>query len=256
MLQSSQTILRVGLLATGNEITEGEILNTDGQLIAQALTTNGFKIGLHIVTPDIDEDIEQALRFLLSSHHIVIITGGLGPTSDDRTRNALSAVTEQQLQFDEKSWQNICERIQQRLNREPHESNRQQAFFPQGATIIPNPNGTAAGCWIDHDNKIIFMLPGPPPECLAMFEAVVLPKLLNLKMRQQQTKLTWRLKGAVESEIAALIDEAVKDYPVKTGYRAASPYLDIKIYAEQNLDMTELLKIIQKIIAPYLVTDE
>lgn len=249
-------LLRIALLATGNEITEGDILNTDGQLIAQILTANGFHIGLHVVAPDDDEDIKKALEFLLAEHQAVIMTGGLGPTSDDRTRNALSTVSERELEFDETSWQQICERVQKRLGREPHPSNRQQALFPKDATIIPNPNGTAAGCWLKHENKMIFMLPGPPKECLPMFETAVLPQLLQLKSPQKKIKYTWKLKDAVESEIAALIDEAVKNYPVQTGYRADSPYLEVKIYLSDESAKDELLEIIHKIISPYLVLEQ
>lgn len=246
---------RIALLATGNEITEGDILNTDGQLIAQALAANGFAIGLHVVAPDNDEDIKNSLEFLLKSHQAVIITGGLGPTSDDRTRNALSAVTHQELQFDDFSWQCICERVQKRLGREPHPSNRQQALFPRGAHIIANPNGTAAGCWMSFQKKMIFMLPGPPRECLQMFQEIVLPLLLKQEIQNKKRKYSWRLKNAVESDIAAQIDEAVKNYAVQTGYRAESPYLEVKIYAEQNAELDQLIIVIKKIIEPYLATD-
>lgn len=250
--------MRIGLLATGNEITEGDILNTDGQLIAQQLTSHGFVIGLHVITPDKDDDIANALHFLLQSHDVVIITGGLGPTSDDRTRNALSAVTKRELLFDEASWQLICERVQKRLGRAPHPSNRQQAYFPQGAVIIPNKNGTAAGCWMSYKEKqTIFMLPGPPRECLPMFTEVVLPQLLNQISHGKKIKLSWKLKDVVESEIAALIDEAVKNYSVETGYRAHSPfYLEVKIYAVKNEQFEEMLSVVKAIITPYLLTDD
>lgn len=248
--------LRIGLLATGNEITEGDILNTNGQFIAQTLTHQGLTMGLHVIVPDIDADIESSLRFLLQTHQAVILTGGLGPTSDDRTRNALSAVTQQELEFDATTWQHVCDRVHQRLGREPHPSNRQQALFPKGAHIIPNINGTAAGCWITHKNQTLYMLPGPPRECLPMFEEVVLPHLLSQKTGTKQTKLSWHLKDAVESDIAALIDEAVKGFPVQTGYRANSPFLEIKIYVPVDGHFEEMLLTIEKIVAPYLNTGD
>lgn len=250
------SMVRIGLLATGNEITEGDILNTDGQVIAQALAKLGYTLGLHVVAPDDDNDIQQALRFLLQTHDVVIMTGGLGPTSDDRTRYALSAVTGQELQFDEASWEQICVRVQQRLGREPHPANRQQALFPRGAQVIPNKNGTAAGCWLQHESKTIYMLPGPPLECIPMFEETVLPHLLAQYLHSAKTKLTWQLKGAVESEIAALIDEAVQGFPVQTGYRAHSPFLEIKIYMPAGAQLDAMLAAVEKIVAPFLVKDE
>lgn len=244
--------MRVGLLATGNELTEGDILNLDGQAIAHTLQEQALPIGLHVITPDDEEDIKKALKFLLQSHNIVIMTGGLGPTSDDITRNALSNVIGKELRFDETSWQHICARVQERLGRMPHESNRQQAFFPEGANIIPNPNGTAAGCWVAYKKKTIYMLPGPPKECIPMFLEVVLPHILTQHTPRDLVKLSWRLQGAVESDMAALIDEAVKNYPVTTGYRAEFPFLEVKIYTAHHEQFDEMVATIKKIIAPYL----
>lgn len=242
---------RIGLLATGNELTEGDILNLDGQAIARTLQDQGLPIGLHVIVPDQIKDIQNALKFLLQSHTIVILTGGLGPTSDDVTRNALSNLLGKELKFDEASWQHICARVQQRLGREPHESNRQQALFPEGAHIIPNPNGTAAGCWVQHKTKTIYMLPGPPKECIPMFLEEVLPNILTQHTPRDLIKLSWQLQGAVESELAALIDEALKKYPVTTGYRADSPYLEVKIYTAHHPEFNEMLEIIEKILEPY-----
>lgn len=252
---TTEKLFRIGLLATGNEITEGEILNLDGQLIAQSLTAQGIPIGLHVIVPDIDLDLQNALRFLLQSHQAIIITGGLGPTSDDRTRYALSEITGKKLEFDETTWQHICQRVQKILGREPHPANRQQALFPQGATIIPNEYGTAAGCYLEHNGQMIYMLPGPPRECMALFEQAVLPHLLTLET-DKTIKLSWRLKGVVESDLAALVDAAVKNYPVTTGYRADSPFLDVKIYTQHHAQYDEMLIAIQKIIGPYLFLDQ
>lgn len=244
---------RVGLLATGNELTEGDILNTNGQTIAQALVQHGFEIGLHVVAADNDADLEAALTFLLPTHKAIILTGGLGPTSDDRTRQALSKVTHAELQFDETVWQNICERAQTRYGRQPHPANRQQALFPQGAVVLPNPEGSAAGCKMQYQNNLIYMLPGPPHECLPMFENFVLPDLITNIPHENRIKLSWQLQGALEGEIAALIDEAVKNYPVITGYRANKPYLEVKIYSYKHDKFDEMIIEIKKIISPYLV---
>lgn len=250
--QSFSKKFRIGLLATGNELTEGDILNLDGQAISKTLQEQGLPIGLHVITPDQENDIKKGLNFLLQSHTMVIITGGLGPTSDDITRNALTSIIGKELKFDETSWQHICQRIHQRLGREPHESNRQQAFFPEGAHIIPNPNGTAAGCWVEYKKKTIYMLPGPPKECIPMFLEVVLPDILSKHTPRDLVKLSWRLQGAIESDMAALIDEAVKNYPVITGYRAEFPFLEVKIYSTHHAEFDEMLAIVKKIIEPYL----
>lgn len=248
-----QHTTRIALLATGNELVEGDILNTNGQVIAQTLVKHGFELGLHVVAADDDADLETALTFLLPLHKAVIITGGLGPTSDDRTRQALSKVTRAELQFDETVWQSICELFQTRLGRQPHPVNRQQALFPHGSTVLPNPEGSAAGCKMQYQNNLIYMLPGPPNECLLMFENFVLPDLITNIPHENRIKLSWQLQGASEGEIAALIDEAVKDYPVITGYRASKPYLEVKIYSYHHDKFDEMIIAIKKIIGPYLV---
>lgn len=248
----------VGFLATGNEIVEGDILNTNGQTIAHSLVEQGLTAGMHVMASDRQIEIEVGLRFLLEHHEAVITIGGLGPTSDDRTRFALSAVVNQPLVFDESSWQHICQRFKQ-LNLSftdtVQATNRQQAFFPIGAIIFPNENGSAAGCLVEYQTKKIFMLPGPPHECLPMFEKFVLPLLIN-QVAHKITKLHWVLTGAIESDIAERVDTAVKNFAVTTGYRAAKPYLEVKIYVQDDVDIEAVKNVVEAIIGPYLFTLE
>lgn len=245
----------IGLLATGNELCEGDVLNTNGPAIARILMEHDCTIGFHVTASDAESDIVAALQFLLQHHNVVIITGGLGPTSDDRTRYALSTVIGQELIFDEASWENIKARLQ-RFGFAVHPDNRQQALFPQGAQIIPNKNGSAAGCRVAYQDKIIYMLPGPPSECLPMFNEFVLPALHTEKSAASKTKLMWKLLGAVEGDIAALIDAAVKPYSVMTGYRFDAPYLDVKIYTTQHEKYEEMLVVANNILNPYIVSND
>lgn len=248
--------ITIGLLATGNEIVEGDILNTNCQNIARILSDHALPICLHVSTSDKDTDIVEGLRFLLTTHSVIIITGGLGPTSDDRTRFALSTVIGKELIFDEPSWQHICVRYQSLLKVMPSENNRQQALFPQGARILPNKNGTAAGCSVVFQHKTIYMLPGPPNECLPLFHEFVLPELLKNYNAPQKIKLRWRILGAIESEIAALIDEAMQPFAVTTGYRIDYPYLEIKIYVDSRKNIATIKNLLNKILEPYLINTE
>lgn len=247
---------QIGFLATGNEVVEGDILNTNGQNIARRLVETGLTIGMHVATSDREAELEAGLRFLLTHHDTVITIGGLGPTSDDRTRFVISKVLNQPLVFDEKSWQNIRERFARfnlKWTDDLENANRQQALFPEGATILANDNGSAAGCAMTYQDKKIFMLPGPPNECLPMFEKFVLPVLVK-KVVNKTTKLQWLLLGAIEGEIASLVDAAVKNYPVITGYRIAQPYLEVKIYVTEAIDLDALNSVMEKIVSPYLVS--
>jgi molybdenum cofactor synthesis domain-containing protein len=251
-MQAQNLKLVIGLLATGNELTEGDILNTNGQIIARQLTDFGFSVGMHVMTSDTEQAIVQALQFLLIHHSIIIITGGLGPTTDDRTRFALSTVINKPVIFNETVWNTILERYKRLgIQAPPHPSNQQQALFPLDAVILPNNNGSAAGCYINYQNKIIYMLPGPPNECLPMFIEYVLPHLLA-QQNNIIKKLKWRLLGVIESDIAAKVEEAVKDYPVITGYRVDYPYLDVKIYLEDKAYVKEIENKINTLFSNYM----
>ena len=149
MPRDLSAINKVALLATGDEISNGDILNTNTKELAARLFNHGIHIGNHLVTGDNTADIELAIKFLLDSHDALIITGGLGPTSDDLTRYALSKAINRPLHFHEEVWQNIVNRLRHFGYDSPPPSNRQQAIFPEGASIIPNPNGTAAGCFLE-----------------------------------------------------------------------------------------------------------
>jgi len=246
---------KIALLATGDEISNGDILNTNSQEIAQRLYNQGMHVGMHMTTPDTVTEIEQAIYFLLQSHCALIITGGLGPTSDDLTRYALGNALKRPLIFDETTWHAITERFTKLGYGEPPQSNRQQALFPQGATIITNPHGTAAGCQMQHDGKWIFMLPGPPPECLPMIETTAIPCLIQAGLQHTLYRKNWLLFGVSEGQIAEELDAIAKPFSCTTGYRLFYPYIEFKIYSNHEKDFAALLPLIEKTITPYLISN-
>ncbi len=246
---------QIALLATGDEISQGDILNTNSQEIAHRLFKNGMRVGMHMVTSDAVAEIEQAMTFLLASHDALIITGGLGPTSDDLTRFALAKATLRSLIFDTTVWDDIVKRLKHFGYNTPPLSNRQQAFFPEGATIIPNPNGTAAGCLLEYQNKFIFMLPGPPSECLPMFEQAALPLLKKAGFSHIEYHKNWLLFGVSEGEIAEKLDALAKPYDCMTGYRLFYPYLEFKIHSNSQEDFEKVVPQIENLIRPAIFGD-
>ncbi|MCC2666509.1 MAG: molybdopterin-binding protein [Gammaproteobacteria bacterium] len=244
----------IALLATGDEICNGDILNSNSQEIAQRLFSNGIQTGIHITVADNLADLEMAMNFLLQNHRALITIGGLGPTSDDLTRQAVSHTIQRPLVFDESSWQSIIERLHRFGIHTPPESNRQQALFPKDAMIIPNPNGTAAGCMIQHAEKFIFMLPGPPGECLPMFDNSVLSILKNNQFQQTIYYQKWLLSGVSEAQIAEELDKLAGPFQCTTGYRFFYPYLEFKLYSKNKEDFNILLPLIEKAITPYVIT--
>lgn len=248
-----QNQAKVGLIATGDELTQGDILNTNGQEIAETLHELGFLVNQHIIVDDNEHNISAAINFLAREHDIVILSGGLGPTSDDRTRFALATALQKELIFDKAAWQTVKSRLSTaHLAADRH--NQQQALFPDGATILPNPNGTAAACTIELENVTYFMLPGPPHECLPIFHQQIVP-LLAPKARPHH-HFKWLLMGASEGEIAAKLDDALSKINCCTGYRWAYPYLEFKAYADTPLSLEQAEEIADPIVAPYLVSKQ
>jgi nicotinamide-nucleotide amidase len=241
----------IGLIATGDELTQGDILNTNGQYIVLALNELGFTTAEHLVVSDEEERIASAINYFKTRHDIVILTGGLGPTSDDRTRYALAKALNLELHLDQMAWNLLLERLQ-RIQLPITEENRQQALLPIGAEMLPNAAGTAAGCYLKHNHVEFFMLPGPPSECLPMFDQYVLPKLMHAKRATHQFK--WLLLGANEGKIATELDAALQGLQCRTGYRWHYPYLDYKVFAESANDLTEAEQRSLPIVSDYLVS--
>lgn len=246
---------QVALIATGDELTNGDSLNTNTYHIAQTLTQNNIHVGTHAMCSDEQSDIKKTLVFLLKSHDAVIMTGGLGPTSDDRTRFALSAALHKPLMFDQASWQHVQDYIKQFSTRTPPESNKQQALFPKGAIVFDNPNGTARGCSIYVQGKWIFMLPGPPNECLTMFDTFVLPKLREAKFPNHMHHQKWLTFNVSEGQLATEIDNLVDGYDVTTGYRLSYPYLEIKLHGNNFADFNKAKAIIDECLKNHIIGD-
>ncbi|MDR3477476.1 MAG: competence/damage-inducible protein A [Gammaproteobacteria bacterium] len=255
MTRETQTHHKIAILATGDEICHGDITNSNSQEIAHRLVKHGMEVRMHMVSPDTVNEIENAMHFLLQSHDALIITGGLGPTSDDLTRYALSKVLDRPLVFNETCWQDICERLKRFGYPTPPESNRQQALFPEQTTVIPNPNGTASGCYAQKGEQWLFMLPGPPNECLPMVDSVVLPVLKAAHFQHISYHKSWLLFGVSEGKIAEEMDLLAKPYDCVTGYRLFYPYLEFKLHSNNERDFATLVTLVEKHIQPYLISD-
>ncbi len=244
---------RVALLATGDEICSGDILNSNARDMARQLVDHGIASGVQMSVSDHIDEIEIAIHHLLAHHDALIITGGLGPTSDDLTRFALGRALDQTLVFYEPVWDAIVARLIRFGYNPPPESNRQQALFPANVTIIPNDHGTAAGCAIKYQKKLIFMLPGPPSECMPMLQSAVLPMLTEAHFCQTHYRKSWLLFGVSEGKVAEELDAIAAPWQCTTGYRIAYPYVEFKIYATSEADFNALVPLIEAKIAPWLI---
>ena len=247
------TTKSISFLATGNEIINGEIQDTNSKTFANLIYKHGGNIYQHIHVADKKIEIENALQYLLENSDAVIVTGGLGPTSDDRTRFAIAKVAGKDLIFDNQVWEHIVKRLES-FGLQAAECNKQQAFFPENSYKIFNEYGTAYGCHLIIGNKDIFMLPGPPKECLPMFNSYVLPKLFAANFFIKKNTYHWLTMGLVEGEIAEAIDEMVSAINAETGYRWNYPYLEIKVIMEPEENADSVITQINNVLAPYLIS--
>lgn len=250
----NKTAKRIGFLATGSELTTGEILNSNSKAMAALMQEWGMNLGEHLICDDQRANIKAALQFLLSRHDAVITTGGMGPTSDDVTRDVVADIAGKPLIFHTPSWEKIIKRLT-RVNLPIPENNRQQAFFPEGAKIIDNPNGTANGCLLSIANKMLFMLPGPPKECLPIFREFVLPSLREHHFHSPARLFRWRLMGVSESVIAEQLEVLAKEFDIEFAYRAAYPFTDIKLMLDPHCkNHSKILTQVESLVRPYFAT--
>jgi nicotinamide-nucleotide amidase len=161
----------------------------------------GIDVPMKGVVGDDLADIAAAVRSALSRADVVILSGGLGPTSDDLTREAVSAVLGLALDEDAEILEEIRARFARRRLTMP-ETNRRQAKVPRGATVLPNPVGTAPGLWLESDGRIVVLLPGPPRELEKIFDGSVMPRLTERsggrRVRRRVLKITGRPESGVE----------------------------------------------------------
>ena len=197
--------MKAEILAVGTELLMGQIANTNAQYISSRLPDAGIGVYYHGVVGDNPERLKQSLQLALARSDVIILTGGLGPTQDDITKETVSGVLGRKLVLDQESLGNM-EDFFTRRNRKMTQNNLKQAFFPEGCTIVRNSAGTAPGCIIEDRGRIIVMLPGPPSEMKPMFEEMVMP-FLESKSEHRLESVYVRVFGIGESSVEdALLD--------------------------------------------------
>jgi nicotinamide-nucleotide amidase len=197
--------MKAEILAVGTELLMGQIANTNAQYISSRLPDAGIGVYYHGVVGDNPERLKQSFQLALARSDVIILTGGLGPTQDDITKETVSGVLGRKLVLDQESLGNM-EDFFTRRNRKMTQNNLKQAFFPEGCTIVRNSAGTAPGCIIEDRGRIIVMLPGPPSEMKPMFEEMVMP-FLESKSEHRLESVYVRVFGIGESSVEdALLD--------------------------------------------------
>ncbi len=194
------------ILSIGDELVLGQTVDTNSAWLSQQLATIGIRIAAHQTVPDDQSSIERAIRSAAADCDVLLISGGLGPTEDDLTRQALAGVLGVPLEMDEQAMQHLTAFFRN-LNRVMAESNKIQAMRPKGATMIENTCGTAPGLRAAIGSCQVFVVPGVPKEMKAMFSRDILTALRKAGGGAAIVSRTLHTFGLGESSIAELLGD-------------------------------------------------
>lgn len=233
-------LVKVELINTGSELLLGQVLNTHQQWLGRRLADLGYIISHQVAVPDTAAEIELAVKAALTRADLIITTGGLGPTSDDLTRELIARLLGRKLYEDVAILQHLQSFFAQRQRPLPA-STRVQALVPEGATVLPNPHGTAPGLALklaplpQHPARWLIMLPGPPRELHPMFDLSVVP-LLQRELPSAAGFIchTLRTVGLGESQVAERIDARLQTaiaQGLELGYCAHIGAVDVRFIA-------------------------
>ncbi|MBE0575803.1 MAG: CinA family nicotinamide mononucleotide deamidase-related protein [Desulfuromonadales bacterium] len=248
--------MNIAILTIGDELLNGDLTDTNTTAIARTLLEHSLPVHEASTVGDNEEDIVAALQRLASTHDVVITTGGLGPTDDDRTTRAAARAFERPLSLNDKALTQIRAHFSSR-QREMHPRNEKQALLPGRSTVIANPDGTAPGFHLQSKRADLYFLPGVPPEMLAMLDEYVIPSLLkrfpNPPARGQRVMSVF---GLSEPEVEARINGSNLPDGVELAFNVDFPMVQVKLRArgenvQKLLDRAELS--VQKALGDHVV---
>ncbi len=225
------------IFTLGTEVVSGRVVNTNAAYLGRRLTLLGFNVlGVVSLIDDVKLISELISYVLASKPDLLVTTGGLGPTYDDVTLEALAKALKVELRLNEEALKIIKEKYD--VLKLPLTPERiKMAYMPEGSEIIPNEVGTAPGCIVKHEETLIISLPGVPKELESMWESYVEPKLKELGVRRVFAERSFRVSGVPESSAARVIKEILRKYGnvyIKThpkGHEISAPVLEVYVQA-------------------------
>ena len=233
-------LMKISILSIGNELLSGKTMNTNANWLGNSLTKIGCRVEKQVVVPDKEKAIVNALNFLINDKEgCIIVTGGLGPTDDDITREVLFKFVKTESKFDSDYWNKLSKKFKN-LGIDIPESNRSQALVPQNGDVIDNPIGSARGFIFKINGAVIFSLPGVPLEMKAMTNATIIPWLKD-RVSMAFFSQTIRTTGIPESKLIELISSPIRtEHGCEVGYYPSLFGVDIRISSNKIKYMESL----------------
>jgi nicotinamide-nucleotide amidase len=250
------SVPRLEVLNTGTELLFGSVLNTHLSFLAQQLFPLGLRVQRQATLPD-GSVIRDAVLESAARCQIILITGGLGPTTDDITRETIAELTNRPLYYDDSIFQKIRARFQRR-GLQLSERVSRQAYVPEGAVVLANDFGTAPGLYIPAGNGMphLFLLPGPPRELVPMFTTYAVPILRGLVPLNDLHARIFRTTGLGESYVEKMVGEKLLAIPgLELGYCARMGEVDLRVVGSR-IAVNAAEKIIRAALQQYIISEE
>jgi len=224
--------VKLEVVTIGSELLLGQVVDTNAAELGRALAAAGAEVVRHVSVADRPEAIRAAVAESLERTGFVITTGGLGPTRDDMTKVEVAAIFGTPLKLDETVLRSLEERFR-RLGRTMPAVNRTQAEVPEGATVLPNPRGTAPGLWVeDGAGRVVVMLPGVPSEMRGLLAEEVLPRISQRSGGSVVRSRTVRTTGIAESALAERVGAIEEEIaPLTLAYLPSTEGVDLRVTA-------------------------
>jgi len=203
--------LNAEIIAVGSEMLTPTRVDTNSLYLTEQLNNLGVEVVTKYVVGDDRDRLASTIRLAAKGSQIIVLSGGLGPTEDDVTRDALAMSIDRRQVFHQEISDQIEQRFRQ-MGRRMAETNKRQAFILEGAEMLPNDRGTAPGQWVEDSGRVFILLPGPPHELKAMFERQCLSRLARIVPKQFIETLIFRVAGMGEADLDQTISPVYKKY--------------------------------------------
>ena len=228
-------MMKAHVITIGDEILIGQILDSNSKWLAGLLNLSGIKVQQITSISDDANHIKTTLQQSIGTYDLVLLTGGLGPTKDDLTKNTLAEFFGTKLIY----YPDVDKRVKHLLalrGIEANEMNKSQAYLPENAKIFPNYNGTASGMWFEKDNTVVVSMPGVPFEMKKMFEEEIFPEIKRRFPTKSIFYKTVMTQGIVESHLAMRIREWEENLPsfIKLAYLPQPRIVRLRLTAQGN----------------------